>query len=58
MAWRFRHSSSRPWQAYPNAFVESFDGRMRDECLNANWFLNVADARLKILAWRQGFNQQ
>ena len=31
---------------------------MRDECLNANWFLNVADARRKILAWRQDYNQQ
>jgi putative transposase len=31
---------------------------MRDECLNANWFLNAADARRKILDWRQDYNQQ
>jgi putative transposase len=31
---------------------------MRDECLNTNWFPNVADARRKILAWRQDFYQQ
>ena len=47
-----------PGKPIQNAFVESFNGRMRDECLNANWFLNVADARRKILAWRQDFNQQ
>ena len=31
---------------------------MRDECLNANWFLNAADARRKSLNWRQDYNQQ
>jgi putative transposase len=31
-----------------NAFIESFNGRLRDECLNANWFLTTADARRKI----------
>ncbi|KNY20291.1 transposase [Methylobacterium sp. ARG-1] len=35
-----------------NALVESFNGRLRDECLNANWFLSLADARSKIDAWR------
>jgi putative transposase len=47
-----------PGKPIQNAFVESFNGRMRDECLNANWFLNVADARHRILAWRQDYNQQ
>jgi putative transposase len=47
-----------PGKPIQNAFVESFNGRMRDECLNANWFLNVADARHKIQAWRQDYNQQ
>lgn len=47
-----------PGKPIQNAFVESFNGRMRDECLNANWFLNVADARRKILAWRQDYNEQ
>lgn len=47
-----------PGKPIQNAFVESFNGRMRDECLNANWFLNVADAGRKILAWRQDYNRQ
>jgi putative transposase len=47
-----------PGKPIQNVFVESFNGRMRDECLNANWFLNVADARRRILAWRQDYNQQ
>jgi putative transposase len=38
--------------------VETFNGRMRDECLNANWSLNVATARRKILAWIQDYNEQ
>jgi len=40
-----------------NAFVESFNGRLRDECLNANWFLSLADARTKIEAWRRDYNE-
>jgi hypothetical protein len=31
-----------------NGHVESFDGRLRDQCLNANWFRNLMDARAKI----------
>src|SRR5207237_2974873 len=41
-----------------NAYVESFNGRLRDECLNANWFTSLSDARRKIEAWRQDYNQQ
>src|SRR3546814_1505767 len=40
-----------------NAFVESFNGRFRDECLNTHWFLSLADARSKIDAWRRGYNE-
>jgi putative transposase len=47
-----------PGKPIQNAVVESFNGRMRDECLNANWFLSVADARRKILAWRGDYNKQ
>jgi putative transposase len=39
-----------------NAFIESFNGRFRDECLNENWFLNLADARRIIEAWRLDYN--
>jgi putative transposase len=40
-----------------NALVESFNGRLRDECLNANWFLSLADARSKIETWRRHYNE-
>jgi putative transposase len=36
---------------------ESFNGRLRDECLNAHWFLSLADARAKIEAWRRFYNE-
>jgi putative transposase len=40
-----------------NAYVESFNGHFRDECLNANWFVSLRDARRKIEAWRRDYNQ-
>jgi putative transposase len=48
----------QPGKPVQNAFVESFNGRLRDECLNANWFTSLADARRKIETWRQDYNQQ
>jgi len=39
-----------------NAYVESFDGRLRDECLKASWFWNLFDARRKIGAWQHAYN--
>jgi putative transposase len=48
---------SRPGKPTDNAFVESFNGRLRDECLNAHWFLSLADARAKIEAWRRFYNE-
>ena len=39
-----------------NGHVESFNGGLRDECLNANWFRNLMDARAKITAWREEYN--
>ena len=39
------------------AFLESFNGHLRDECLNTNWFLSLADARAKIDAWRKDYNE-
>jgi putative transposase len=46
-----------PGKPVQNAFVESFNGRLRDECLNANWFLNTADARWRIQAWGKQYNE-
>ena len=48
----------QPGKPVQNAFVESFNGRLRDECLNANWFTSLSDARRKIETWRQDYNQQ
>jgi len=49
---------SRPGKPTDNAFVESFNGRRRDERLNAHWFLSIADARAKIEAWRWDYNER
>lgn len=40
-----------------NALVESFNGRLRQECLNEHWFLSLADARRKIDEWRRFYNE-
>ena len=48
---------SRPGKPTDNAFVESFNGRLRDECLNTHWFLSLEDARAKIDAWRRDYNE-
>ncbi|HEU4754801.1 MAG TPA: IS3 family transposase [Armatimonadota bacterium] len=47
----------RPGKPVENAFVESFNGRFRDECLNEHWFTSLADARQIIEAWRCDYNQ-
>ena len=46
-----------PGKPVQNAFVESFHGRLRDECLDRHWFLGLADARRIVEAWRQDYNR-
>ena len=41
-----------------NAFIESFNGKFRDECLNEHWFINVSDAQEKIGIWRDAYNHE
>ena len=48
---------SRPGKPTDNAFAESFNGKVRAECLNASWFLSLEDARQKCEAWRQDYNE-
>jgi len=48
---------SRPGKPTDNAFIESFNGSFRDECLNASWFLSLEDARSKCEAWRMDYNE-
>lgn len=47
----------RPGKPQENAFIESFNGRLRDECLNVHRFLSLADARQKIETWRRDYNE-
>ena len=47
---------SRPGKPTDNPFIESFNGSLRDECLNTNWFMSLEDAREKIETWRQDYN--
>ena len=49
---------SRPGKPTDNAFIESFNGRLRQECLNQNWFISLANAKEIVEAWRQDYNQQ
>jgi putative transposase len=46
-----------PGKPIQNAFVESFQGRLRDECLDRHWFVSLADARDTVEAWRQDYNR-
>jgi putative transposase len=48
---------SRPGKPTDNAYIESFNGSFRDECLNVNWFLSMDDARSKIESWRREYNE-
>ena len=58
--WAYRKgvklSFIRPGKPVENAFAESFNGRLRDECLNTNWFLNLKHARDVIEEWRMDYN--
>jgi putative transposase len=59
-AWAYAHGVTlrfiRPGKPIENAYVESFNGKFRDECLNEHWFLSVADAKSTIEAWRIDYN--
>ena len=48
----------QPGKPQQNGYVESFNGKLRDECLNVNWFENLWDARRKIAAWQKEYNEE
>ena len=60
-AWAFEHGIAlhfiRPGKPTENGHIESFNGRLRDECLNVNWFIDLADAKEKIELWRKDYNE-
>jgi putative transposase len=59
--WAWKHQVKldfiRPGRPMENGFIESFNGRLRDECLNAELFSDLVDARTKLEAWKQDYNQ-
>jgi len=59
--WAYHHKVridfSRPGKPTDNCFIETFNGSLRDECLNTSWFETVDDARAKIEAWRAEYNE-
>lgn len=61
-AWAREHGVqlefTRPGKPTDNGHIESFNGKLRDECLNQNVFLSLADARDTIELWRQDYNRQ
>ncbi len=54
---RVRIDFSRSGKPTDNADVESFNGRLRDECLNSHWFVSMQDAKREIEAWRADYNE-
>jgi len=62
LTWAHRHGIAlrliEPGKPNQNAYVESFNGRFRDECLNEHWFISLAHARAVIEAWRREYNEE
>jgi transposase InsO family protein len=62
LTWAHQHGVTlrliEPGKPNQNAYIESFNGRLRDECLNEHWFLNLAHAQALIEAWRREYNEE
>lgn len=60
-AWAYAHqvelTFSRPGKPTDNGYIESFNGKLRDECLNSHWFTSLDDARSILEAWRCDYNE-
>ena len=61
LTWAHRHGIGlrliEPGKPNQNAYIESFNGRLRDECLNEHWFVSLNHARVIIRAWTQDYNE-
>lgn len=59
--WAYHHGVqidfSRPGKPTDNCFIETFNGSLRDECLNVHWFESMEEAEAKIEAWRSDYNE-
>jgi transposase InsO family protein len=62
LTWAHRNAVTlrpiEPGKPNQNAYVESFNGRLRDECLNEHWFTSIEHARAVIDAWRREYNEE
>lgn len=62
LTWAHRHGIAlrliEPGKPNQNAYVESFNGRLRDECLNEHWFTSLLHARAVIAAWLAEYNDE
>jgi len=60
--WAYEHGVTplliQPGKPTQNAYIESFNGKFRDECLNEHWFRNLHHAKKLIAAWRRDYNEQ
>lgn len=56
-AHRIVHLLIEPGRPMQNGYIESFNGKFRDECLNEHWFENLQQARIAVAAWRQDYNE-
>lgn len=52
-----RHILIQPGRPMQNGYIESFNGKFRDECLNEHWFQTLMQARSEIATWRQDYNE-
>lgn len=61
-AWAYRHGIQlqliRPGRPVENSLIESFNGRLRDECLNVEIFFSIQDAKEKLEKWRVDCNRR
>ena len=59
--WAYHHQVrldfSRPGRPTDNCFIETFNGSLRDECLNVHWFTSLDEARAIVEAWRIDYNE-
>ena len=58
LEWKVDLRHIQPGKPIQNAHVESFHGRLREECLHVSWFKNLFDARKKVSAWKMEYNEQ
>lgn len=60
-AWAYDHKVAHiftdPGKPTQNGYIESFNGKLRDECLNQHWFKNLTEAKKTIEDWRQSYNK-